>query len=317
MSKLNTIKNSRWFYSAIGLVIIMVISSLLSPVFFGTANFISIARQASILLIMSAGLTGVILLRGVDLSVSATAAFVACIAAQMLKLNIPISIVIVLGIMIGAAVGLFNGFLIGKVGLEPFVATYATNWVISGLSMIIMGGAVIYGLPEKFVFMGIGYVGPIPIPVIIAIVIVIFFYILLQKTTFGRDVYSIGSNSTAAKYSAIPVYKRTLTVYALASAAAGLAGLILAARLNAAEVAIANSFGLQTVAAVVIGGTSMLGGEGGIIGTLVGALILTVIVNIMNLMGISSSIQPIVVGFVIISAVMLDVYNTRRQKNKD
>lgn len=314
MKNIGTIKNARWFYSAMGLIGMVIISSFLSPIFFTAGNLMTVARQASILLIMSAGLTGVILMRGVDLSVSATAAFVACVSAQMLKMNLPIFLVIILGLLVGAGIGLFNGFLIGKVGLEPFVATYATNWVISGFSMIVMGGAVIYGLPDKFVHMGVGYVGVVPIPVIIAVVTVIFFYVILQKTTFAKDVFAIGSNGVAARYSAVPVYKRTLAVYALCSTAAGLAGLVLAARLNAAEVAIANSFGLQTVAAVVIGGTSMLGGEGGIMGTVVGALILTVIVNIMNLIGISSLVQPIVVGLVIIIAVMLDVYNTTKQR---
>lgn len=313
MRKLSLVKNARWFYSAMGLLGIIAISSILSPIFFTSDNLISIARQASILLIMSAGLTGVILTRGVDLSVSATAAFVACVSAQMLKMGLPIFLVIILGLLTGVLIGLFNGFLIGKVGLEPFVATYATNWVITGLSMIVMGGAVIYGLPDNFVHIGVGYIGIIPIPVIIAVVTVGVFYVILQKTTFSKDIFAMGSNVTAAKYSAVPVYRRTLAVYALCSFAAGLAGLVLAARLNAAEVAIANSFGLQTVAAVVIGGTSMLGGEGGIFGTVVGALILTVIVNIMNLMGISSFIQPIVVGAVIISAVLVDVYSTRRQ----
>ena len=161
-----------------------------------------------------------------------------------------------------------------------------------------------------------GYTGPVPNLIIIAAVVVILIYVLLQKTTYGRQVYAYGSNPTAAKYAAVPVKKIMLSAFMMCSMCAGLAGMLMTARLNAADAAMGDSYGLQTVAAVVVGGTSMLGGEGGVLGTVVGALILTIIVNVMNLKGISSYAQGLVIGIVIIAMVLFDTYSKRRQESK-
>lgn len=300
-------------YSVLGLVVIVIIASLLSDRFLRITNIITILRQASILLILSIGLTGVVISEGIDLSIGAVAAFVGCAVALMLKAGVPILVVFLLGIAIGGAIGFFNGFLVGRLNIPPFVATYGTMLVIAGFSLILMKGGVIYGLPENFTWYGVGYVGPIPVPVIISLVVVAIFYVVLTKTTFGRDIYMIGANATAAYYSAIPVRRRLLANYALCGMTAGLAGLILTARLNAAEVAMGDTFGLETVAAVVMGGTSLLGGTGGPFGTVIGALVLTIVVNVMNLVGVSSFAQPIVVGVVIIVTVFIDVYTKKRQ----
>lgn len=302
------IRSAKGLMSLLGLILLVIASSLLSERFLRVSNIITIFRQSSILLILSVGLTGVVITRGVDLSISAIAAFVGCTSAQLLKSGVPIAAVAAIGILIGGVIGLFNGFLVGRLKLPPFVATYGTMMVVSGLSLIMMQGAVIYGLPEDFTWYGVGYIGMIPVPVVAAAVIVVIFAILLKKTTFGRELYMIGSNRDTAIYSAIPVERRLLAIYAICGMTAGVAGLILTARLNAAEVAMGDAFGLQTVAAVVIGGASLLGGEGGPIGTVIGALILTIVVNIMNLMGISSFAQPIVIGLVIISTVYIDVF---------
>ena len=190
-----------------------------------------------------------------------------------------------------------------------FIATYASNWVISGLSIIVMNGAVIYDLPAGFTRLGTGYLGFIPIIVIIAALIVGVAYILLQKTTFGRAVYYYGSNPVAAKFSGIQVNRTVIFTFMFCSICAGLGGLMMTARLNAAEAAMGDAYGLQMVAAVVIGGTSMMGGEGGLGGTVIGALVLTIVVNLMNLMDISSFAQPMVVGIVILVMVLFDAYN--------
>ena len=160
-----------------------------------------------------------------------------------------------------------------------------------------------------------GYVGPIPALVIIAAIIVLILYVLLQKTTYGRQVYSYGSNAEAARYSGMPVKRIMISTFMICSICAGIAGMVITARLNAADAAMGEAYGLQTVAAVVIGGTSMLGGEGGVGGTVIGALILTIIVNVMNLKGVSSFAQPMVVGIVIIAMVLFDI-NTRRKQEK-
>jgi len=294
-------------FSLFGLLAIVLVSSLVSDRFLKVSNIITILRQSSILLILSLGLTGVVLTGGIDLSVSAIAAFVGCTVAQLLILGMPIPLVVLIGLTVGAAIGVFNGLLVGKLKMPPFVATYGMMMVVNGFSLIMMQGSIIYGLPESFTWFGVGYMGFMPIPVILAFLTAVFFIVLFKKTTFGAELYILGSNETAAKYSAIPVDKRLITIYGISGLTAGLAGLVLTARLDAAEVAMSEAFGLQTVAAVVIGGTSLLGGEGGAFGTVIGALILTIVVNIMNLMGISSFIQPIVIGFVIITTVFIDV----------
>ncbi|WP_312642491.1 ABC transporter permease [Hydrogenoanaerobacterium sp.] len=300
------VKSSRSFFSFIGLIGLILVSSLVSADFRTFDNIITVLRQASTLLILSTGLTAVLITGGMDLSVGATAAFIGCVCAQFLKMGVPTALILPIGLAIGAAVGLVNGFLVSMVGLPSFVATYATNWVVKGLSIIVMSGSVIFGLPDGFTWFGTGYVGPVPVIVIIALLVVALAYILLQKTTWGRDIYSYGSNPEAARYSAINVNKTVFGAFMLCSMSAAVGGLLMTARLNAAEAAMGDAYGLQTVAAVVIGGTSMLGGEGGVAGTVIGAILLTVIVNIMNLLGISSSAQPMVVGVVIITMVLID-----------
>ncbi len=308
------IRNSfKQLFSLFGLIVIVLISSIISHRFLRVDNLITILRQSSILLILSLGLTGVVLTGGIDLSVSAIAAFVGCTIAQLLKSGMSIPLVVVIGLTIGGLIGILNGLLIGKLKMPPFVATYGMMMVVNGFSLIMMQGSIIYGLPESFTWFGVGYLGFMPIPVILAFLTAVIFIILFRKTTFGAELYILGANETAAKYSAIPVDKRLITIYGISGLTAGLAGLILTARLDAAEVAMSEAFGLQTVAAVVIGGTSLLGGEGGAFGTVIGALILTIVVNIMNLTGISSFIQPIVIGSVIITTVFIDVMTKQRK----
>lgn len=306
------LKSSKSFYSLIGLIGLIIISALIAPDFRSLNNMITIFRQASVLLILSSGLTAVLLTGGMDLSVGATAGLVGCICAQLLKSGLPLPLVFLAGIGIGGVIGCINGALAGI--LPSFIATYGTNWALSGLAVIVMNGAVIYDLPKFFTEIGVGYIGPIPNLIMIAAVIVVIIYILLQKTTYGHQVYAYGSNPEAAKYSAMPVKKIMISSFVMCSVCAGIAGMIITARLNAADAAMGDSYGLQTVAAVVIGGTSMLGGQGGVGGTVIGALILTIIVNVMNLKDISSFAQPMVVGVVIIAMVLFDTYTKRKQE---
>lgn len=311
---LEEIKNSKIFYSLMGLIVLIIISAIIAPNFRTMDNMITIFRQASVLLVLSAGLTAVLLTGGMDLSVGATAGFIGCICAQLLKAGVPIPVAFLIGIGIGMIVGCINGLLAGI--LPSFIATYGTNWVMSGLAVIVMQGAVIYDLPKGFTDIGVGYIGPIPNLIIIAAIVVIIIYILLQRTTYGRQVYTYGSNAVAAKYAAVPVKKIMVSAFMMCSMCAGMAGMLITARLNAADAAMGDSYGLQTVAAVVIGGTSMLGGEGGVLGTVIGSLILTIIVNVMNLKGIPSFSQGLVVGIVIIAMVLFDTYTKRRQERK-
>lgn len=314
MKFMDELKRSKSFFSLIGLIGLVIVASIIAPNFRTINNMITILRQASVLLILSSGLTAVLLTGGMDLSVGATAGLVGCICAQLIKSGVPIPVAFIIGILIGTLIGFVNGLLVGL--LPSFIATYATNWVLTGLAVMVMNGAVIYDLPKNFTKLGVGYVGPIPVLVIIAAIIVVILYILLQKTTYGRQVYSYGSNAEAARYSGMPVKKIMISTFMICSICAGIAGMIITARLNAADAAMGEAYGLQTVAAVVIGGTSMLGGEGGVGGTVIGALILTIIVNVMNLKGVPSFAQPMVVGIVIIVMVLFDINSKRKQSQK-
>lgn len=312
-SYFNKMKRFRSFYSIIGLLFVVVVSSIAIKEFMTLNNVITLFRQASTLLVLSTGLTAVILTSGIDLSVGAVSGLVGCIVAQFLKMGIPAPLTFIIAIAFGALFGLFNGFLVGTVKMPPFIATFGMSWVASGLSIIVMNGEVIFGLADDFTWFGTGYIGPIPVIAIIALIVVVIAYFILQKTTFGRDVYAIGANQDAAKYSAAPVKKTLYWAFIFSGITAGIGGLLMTARLNAADSTMGDSYGLQTVAAVVVGGTSLLGGEGSVTGTVIGALLLTIIMNVMNLLGISSFAQPAIVGVVIIAMVLFDSYTRHKQ----
>ncbi len=302
------IRESRYFYAGISLLLLLLGSSLLSSSFMTLDNMITILRQSSILLMLSMGLTAVILTGNIDLSVGAVAGLAGCICARLMTTGFGIIPSMFAGIMIGLLTGLVNGFLVGTLKLPSFVVTYGTSMVISGLANIVMNGGVIYGLPEHFTAIGIGYVGIIPVPVIISGVVLLLMALLLYKTTFGRNIYMIGYNMNAARYSAGKDLQTLLAAYILCGLTGALGGIMMTARLNAADAGMSSSYGLQIVAAVVVGGTSLLGGEGGIFGTWLGAVILTAILNIMNMCGVDASWQNFVIGMVILGIVWLDIF---------
>ena len=311
---LRSIRESKVYYSLIGLIVLVALASIAVPNFLGFNNFITILRQASVLLILSAGLTAVLITGNMDLSVGATAGLIGCIVAQLIKANVNVFLCTMIGLVIGMIIGICNGMLAGI--MPGFVATYATNWVMTGLGIVVMQGAVIYDLPPEFTTLGVGYMGPIPNLVIFATIVVIIIYILMNRTTFGRHLYQYGSNPLAARYSAIPVKRVMISAYVLCGVCAGFAGMLMTARLNAADASMGSAYGMQTVAAAVVGGTSLSGGQGGILGTVIGALILTIIVNVMNLLGISSNAQGLVIGLVIIGMVLFDINSRLRRERK-
>ena len=312
----NKIFESKYFYVVMSLLLMIVISTLLSKSFLTPGNIITILRQASILLMLSLGLTAVVITGNIDLSVGSCAALTGCICAKMLVSGIPIVAVVMGSLFIGLLIGVINGLLVGVLKLPSFVATYGMNMVASGMAMIVMNGGVIYGLPATFTKIGIGHLGPIPIPIVLSGIMVVVVYILLQKTTFGRNVYMLGFNAQAANYSAINCLKTLLAAYVFCGITGAIGGIMMTARLNAADAGMSETYGLQIVAAVVMGGTSLLGGEGGAIGTVIGAIILTIIVNIMNITGVNSNWQNFAVGVVIILMVWIDIYTRNRRAKK-
>lgn len=312
MTYLKKLLNLKYTYSIIGLLVVCILSGVMSPIFLTTDNIITIFRQASILLILASGLTVLLISGSLDLSISSTAALVGCVCGQLLKMGVGILPAILLSMILGMLVGLFNGFLVGVIKIAPFVATYGTNWLVGGLAIYVMQGQVIYGVPEAFNNLGVGYIGPIPMLVIISLAIVLILHFLLEKTTIGRNVFMIGKNPIAAKYSALNVRKTQIYMFMLCGLTAGIGGILMTARYNAAEATMGDMFGLQPVAAAVMGGTSLFGGQGGVLGTIIGALSLTIIVNIMNLIGLSTNWQGMAIGLVMIFMVALDI-NAKRK----
>jgi ribose transport system permease protein len=291
----------------LGLLALCIVLSFLNENFFTLKNIISVLRQSTILVVVAVGMTVVILTAGIDLSVGGVMALVGCLTSQLIINGTPIVPAIACGLVLGTIFGLLNGVLVRIFGLPPFVATYGMMWIANGLAMILMQGKIIFGLPDNFLWLGSGYLSIIPIPVILAAVVAVAFHFYLKKTVSGREIYALGANREAARYSGIKITKTLLLVYSLSGFTAAIAGIIMTARLDAAQEGMGEPFMLQAIAAVVMGGSSLMGGEGGIPGTIIGALILTLVVNGLNLMGAPSMVHPLVTGAVILTAVFFDV----------
>jgi ribose/xylose/arabinose/galactoside ABC-type transport system permease subunit len=223
----------------------------------------------------------------------------------MLQSGMPVPAAVFLGLGIGAACGLINGVTITKASVPPFVATLGMMTIARGLALVFTGGKPITGLPETFRFIGTGSVGPIPTPIILAALVFIIGTILLARTSLGQFIYAIGNNPVAARYAGISVSLNITLVYVISGFLAALAGLILIARLGSAQPTAGIAFEFSAIAAVVVGGTSFAGGQGGLGGTLIGVLIIAVLNNGLNLLNVSSFYQPVVSGVVIALALLL------------
>lgn len=313
---LSRLREVSFLYTLLGFAVIFIISSFLSPSFLQVGNLLTILRQASLLVILSMGLTAVVITGNIDLSVASCAALTGCICAKMMTTGHSIAGAILVSLLVGVATGLFNGFLVGVLNLPSFIASYGTRMVLSGLAIIVMNGGVIYGLDERFQFLATGYIGPIPFLILLAVVFVIILGLLYYKTTYGRQLYMYGSNHMAAQYSGMNTLFILISSYVLSGLCASIGGVILAARANAADSTMASPYVLQTVAAVVVGGTSLLGGEGGLIGTVIGSLVLVMITNIMNILMIDANWQNLVIGISILLMVWIDVTTRNRRMKK-
>lgn len=289
---------------ALGLLCLVL--SLASDAFLTSANIVNVLRQAALLFLLASGVTLVILTAGLDLSVGANVAMSACLAATLMKSTGSIAMAVAAGLGCGLAIGIANGLLITLLRLPPFIATYGMLWILHGLTYWFMKGETIYGFPSAFRFVGSGHWLGIPVPVYLMVVFLLVGVVFAQRTRWGQEIYAVGANPEAARLSGVPVKSRLVLVYAVSGAMAGLASLIFLARLNSAEGDIGEALTLPAIAAVLIGGTSLYGGIGSVFGTLIGALILTLVLNGMNLLTISANWQPVVTGVIVVLAVFLD-----------
>jgi len=286
--------------------------ALVSSAFLGANNLLNLLRQASLVFLLASGLTLVILCGGLDLSIGANVAMSACLAATVMKATGSPLAGCAAGLASGLLVGAINGLLVTRVRVPPFIATYGTLWILHGLTYWFMAGDTIHGFPPAFRFLGSGYWLGVPVPVFLMIGVLALGTLFLQYTTMGQEIYATGSNTEAAALSGVPVLNRRLLVYMLSGGMAGLASLVFLARLNSAEGDMGEALTLQAVGAVLIGGTSLFGGTGTLAGTLVGALVLTVVLNGMNLLAISANWQPLITGVIVIASVAADALSRRR-----
>lgn len=292
--------------SVIGLVALVIVFTILSPRFFNYYNLTNILRQTSLNAIIAVGMTYVILTGGIDLSVGSILALSSAITCGLLKSNVPLIISIIFGLSVGTVLGLFNGFVTIRWNIPPFIATFAMMTIARGLTLVYTNGQPITGLNEAFSFIGNGYIGPIPVPIIITILIFIIAYYFLKNNRIGRYVYATGGNMQAAKLAGIDTDKIILFVYSLSGLLASISGLILTSRLNSASPTAGDGYELDAIAAVVLGGTSLAGGEGSLIGTLIGAIIIGVLNNGLDLLNVSPFYQSIAKGVVILLAIAID-----------
>ena len=269
-------------------------------------NLLNVTRQVSINAVISVGMTLVILTGGIDLSVGSILAFAGSITAGLLSGGQSLIPAIIVGVVAGAFIGMINGALITRAGIPPFIATLGTMTAARGFTLVYTDGRPITGMEEAFRFLGGGYIAGIPVPVIIMAVIFLLAHIMLTRTKFGRYVYAIGGNEEAARLSGIGTKKILLSVYTLAGLLAGFSGVIMASRLNSAQPTAGAGFELDAIAAVVLGGTSLSGGVGTVGGTLIGAMIIGVLDNGLNLLNVSSFYQQVAKGVVILLAVYVD-----------
>ncbi len=310
----------KYFKDNIGIIIALFAMCLFLVIFPTTRstfltqnNVFNILRQNASNLFLATGMTMVIILGGIDLSVGSVIALSGCVAAGcVVNMGLPEVVGFLIAILIGAVVGMFNGVVICKTNIPPFIVTLASMNITKGIALVYTQGAPIRCMTDAFKFPGAGYVGPIPMPVILMLIIFVIAVMLVNRTHFGRHIYAVGGNAQAASFSGINVQKVKFWVYTFTGVMAGIAGVVIASRLYSGQPRSGEGAEMDAIAAVVVGGTSMSGGSGRLGGTLIGVLIIGVLNNGLNLMGVDSNWQYIVKGFVILLAVYVDFIRNRK-----
>lgn len=292
----------------LALIVLVVAVSIMNPNFLSPNNLMNLLRQVAANGFIAFGMTFVILTGGIDLSVGSTLALSSAFSAGMMASGLPPLVAVVTGLLIGAFLGAVNGFLISKGKMAPFIATLATMTIYRGATLVYTNGNPITGLGDSFFFsfLGRGYLFGIPFPVILMFIAFLVLYLLLHKTAFGRKTYAIGGNEKAAFIAGVKIDKIKIFIYSISGLMASISGMIITSRLNSAQPTAGQSYEMDAIASVVLGGTSLSGGRGSLFGTLVGALIIGTLNNGLNLLGVSSFYQQIVKGIVIVIAVLLD-----------
>jgi inositol transport system permease protein len=316
------------FAPVIFLVLLMIVFSVLEPRFLSPTNLFNVLRQVSIYGLLAIGMTFVILTAGIDLSIGSILALAGLVAAAVAKgglanrfsvgaetetLGYGWGLAALAAIAVGLCAGLLQGYSITKLKVPPFVVTLGGMSVFRGAALLFSDGGPVSGFGPGFVWWGQGKIGPVPVPVLVFLAFAIAAHVVLAHTRFGRQVYAVGGNPEAARLAGVNVRRVILSVYVIMGFFSGLGAFILAARLNSAEAVAGTGFELTVIASVVIGGTSLFGGSGSIFGTVIGAVLIGVLLNGLVLLGVSSYIQQIIIGLIIIAAVAFDTFAKSRK----
>lgn len=299
--------------SFVALLFLIVVVSFLNPNFFTVDNILNILRQTSINAIIAVGMTLVILTAGIDLSVGSVLALCGAFAATLIAMEVPVLVAVPTALFAGAVLGAISGIIIAKGKVQAFIATLVTMTLLRGVTMVYTEGRPIStgftDTADAFAWFGTGYALGIPVPVWLMVIVFAAVWYLLNHTRFGRYIYALGGNESATRLSGIDVDKVKIGAYAICGLLAALAGIIVTSRLSSAQPTAGMGYELDAIAAVVLGGTSLMGGKGRIMGTLIGALIIGFLNNALNLLDVSSYYQMIAKATVILAAVMVDNKN--------
>lgn len=299
-------------------IVICMILAIASPAFLTSKNILSVLRQIAVNSILAYGMTLVLLTGGIDLTVSSVVSLASIICAKLIgEMECNVWLVVFLALAAGALAGAINGVIICKTRMWPFIVTLAMAEILSGIASTISSGSPVRVMNETFNLIGTGFLGPISLPIIYTFVLLIICYILLQKTRTGRNFYAVGGNEEAARFAGISAFKVRILAYILSGLFAAFAGIFLTARMYTGNPVLGAGMETDAIAAAVVGGASMAGGKARIFGTLLGAMVIGVISNGMNLLGISSYLQAIAKGIIILFAVYMDILSTKKlEKSK-
>lgn len=312
----NTMKYMSELTTVIALIILMAVITIINSNFLTANNLLNLLLQVTSNALIAFGMTFVILTGGIDLSVGSILALSSALTAGLLGSGMPVTLAILISLILGCILGMMNGLLISYGKLAPFIVTLATMTIFRGATLVYTNGnPITKGLSDTFLFqfLGQGYIVGIPFPVIIMFIVFIILYVLLHKTAFGKSVYAIGGNEKAAYISGVKLNKVKIIIYSISGMMASISGLIITSRLSSAQPTAGASYEMDAIAAVVLGGTSLSGGKGRILGTLIGALIIGVLNNGLNIIGVSAFWQQVVKGVVILIAVLIDRFKVVKQ----
>jgi len=305
-------KNAPKFFLLGSLVVVIIVMTLLNSRFLTLGNFINISRHMSINMIIAVGMTFCLISGGMDLSVGSVGITAGCLAGVIMAKTENIPLAVGAGMLSGMFFGYINGVVIAKLRVNPFVTTLATMTIARGVALLITGGNIISDLPDAFNIIGVGFVCGIPIPVVIMVIIVILGHVLLSKTEFGLNTYAIGGSEKAARLAGLKNDRVIIKIYILSGFLAALAGIILTARVVSAQPNLMMTTNLDVIAAVVVGGTSLMGGSGSIASTVLGSALMAALFNGLNIVGVGYEWQLVVIGTILIIAVSLDMLSRKK-----